>query len=322
VKDGNVGIGAPVDGQAKLAVGGVVKMDFGANGQLVFQGVDPGNPTVAALGASTGLTIGGDRGASLPNVTVAAKNLTVTGVVQGNRQKVWDKVIARTTNPQHPRGSTAEALQETWSEYPNLVGWAKSQNQSYGERIRSAYRFAAHSKDAAIIRGSGTAGPCDFAFDGGDDDGPIKILNLTTGTVKTFIIDHPADTERYLVHGTLEGPEGGVYYRGTAKLHAGEAVIELPKYFEALTQKGRRTIILTNVDGFDTLAIRSQEGEKVKDGRFVVVSSNPTSTQAFDWEVKAVRKDVPDLEVEPSRRDLAVERFGPYTYGVPRKSGR
>jgi hypothetical protein len=33
-------------------------------------------------------------------------------------------------------------------------------------------------------------------------------------TSKTFVIDHPVDPERYLVHACLEGPEAGIYYRG------------------------------------------------------------------------------------------------------------
>ena len=35
---------------------------------------------------------------------------------------------------------------------------------------------------------------------------------------KTFIIDHPIDKNKYLVHGCLEGPEFGVYYRGKSEI--------------------------------------------------------------------------------------------------------
>jgi hypothetical protein len=144
----------------------------------------------------------------------------------------------------------------------------------------------------------------------------IQILNVQTNVFKTFIIDHPVDRERYLVHATLEGPEGAVYYRGSARLENGRAVVALPPYFEALTRREGRTILLTNVDGFDLLAVRRVGGEKIRDGRFVVESSDAASTQEFDWEVKAVRADGPPLGVEPLRKDLAVSRFGPYTYGT------
>ena len=44
--------------------------------------------------------------------------------------------------------------------------------------------------------------------------GTIWLSNTGTlfldNTAKTFVIDHPDDTSKYLVHGCLEGPEGGV----------------------------------------------------------------------------------------------------------------
>jgi hypothetical protein len=147
----------------------------------------------------------------------------------------------------------------------------------------------------------------------------IQIGNVGTNVFKTFVIDHPERGDRYLVHATLEGPEGAVFYRGAARLEAGLAVVELPPYFEALTRQEGRTVLLTNVDGFDRLAVQTVGGARVRDGRFVVRSDDPASTQAFDWEVKAVRADSPRLVVEPRREEIEVRRFGPYTFAVPRQ---
>lgn len=142
----------------------------------------------------------------------------------------------------------------------------------------------------------------------------IFLADMNTGLLKTFAIDHPQHPERYLLHATLEGPEGAVYYRGSARLAEGRAEIALPPYFEALTRREGRTVLLTNVDGWDPLAVLTQGGATIRDGRFVVASSNPRSTQAFDWEVKAVRSDAPPLEVEPAKAAARIERFGPYAY--------
>jgi hypothetical protein len=50
-------------------------------------------------------------------------------------------------------------------------------------------------------------------------------------STKTFIIDHPIDSDKYLVHTCLEGPEAGVYYRGIGKISNSKSVeIELPHY--------------------------------------------------------------------------------------------
>ena len=114
---------------------------------------------------------------------------------------------------------------------------------------------------------------------------------------KKFAIAHPTNPGRTLSHAAIEGPEAAVYYRGESQLSDGRAIVELPAYFEALTRPDSRTVMLTNVDGFDRLAIERQGGCQIRDGRFTVISDNPQSTQAFNWEVKAVRADV-SLQVE------------------------
>jgi hypothetical protein len=141
----------------------------------------------------------------------------------------------------------------------------------------------------------------------------------TDAVVKTFVINHPLDSSKYLVHGTLEGPEGAVYYRGTAKLVDGKVEITLPSYFEALTRKEGRTVLLSNVDGFDKLAVKKTAGQQIVDGKFIVYSDNVGSIQEFNWEVKAVRADVAQLVVEPDKKDISVHGDGPYTYAIPNK---
>lgn len=130
---------------------------------------------------------------------------------------------------------------------------------------------------------------------------------------KTFVIPHPTDPSRYLVHATLEGPEAAVYYRGSARLTNGRAVVRLPHYFEALTKPAGRTVQLTNVDGFDRLAVKTTKGARISGGSFTVVSDNRRSDQAFDWQVMAVRRGE-TLEVEPLKAQRVVAGIGPYTY--------
>jgi hypothetical protein len=112
---------------------------------------------------------------------------------------------------------------------------------------------------------------------------------------KKFEIDHPTQPGKRLVHAAIEGPEAAVFYRGEAQLTNGRAMIELPEYFEKLTRSEGRTVLLTNLDGFDRIAVKRQSGRQVSDGRFLVISDNPGSSQAFTWEVKAIRADVPEI---------------------------
>jgi hypothetical protein len=173
---------------------------------------------------------------------------------------------------------------------------------------------------AAVLQGYSASGQSQTPFvivynDNTPHQPPqIMLINAATNVFKNFVIAHPTDPARYLVHATLEGPEGAVYYRGSAQLDRGRAEVALPSYFEALTRKEGRTVQLTNVDGFDKLAVSTQSGQRILAGRFIVVSDNPASTQAFDWEVKAVRADGPPLEAEPLRENTVVGGFGPYTF--------
>lgn len=59
---------------------------------------------------------------------------------------------------------------------------------------------------------------------------------LVASTTKSFMIDHPTDSERYLVHACLEGPEQGVYYRGTVTFDGTSQaiIINLPEYVRNL----------------------------------------------------------------------------------------
>jgi hypothetical protein len=132
---------------------------------------------------------------------------------------------------------------------------------------------------------------------------------------KTFVIDHPSDSSRYLVHATLEGPESAVFYRGSARLHHGKAEVTLPGYFEAETRPDGRTVLATPTFATVDEPISGLAVSRVRRGGFTVRAldkSNPEQT--FDWEVKAVRADVAPLIAEPRRDEVVVHGDGPYTY--------
>lgn len=131
---------------------------------------------------------------------------------------------------------------------------------------------------------------------------------------KTFVVSHPNNPMLHLVHAMQELPENTVQYVGTAHLKNGQATITLPSYFEALTRQEDRHIRLSHVDGFDILKIKPQSEKKIHKGRFVVISNNPKSNQSFDWEVTAVRNDVPTLNPTPLRTQVQIKGWLPYTY--------
>ncbi len=69
--------------------------------------------------------------------------------------------------------------------------------------------------------------------------------------------------------------------------------------FEKLTVEGNRTVLLTPIVEQGTAAISNLASSYVIGGKFsVVMIGNANPSQKFFWEVKAVRADVPMLDVE------------------------
>ncbi|GAA3251721.1 hypothetical protein [Nonomuraea helvata] len=129
----------------------------------------------------------------------------------------------------------------------------------------------------------------------------------TNSVVKTFIIDHPSDSARYLVHATTESPHNGVEDWGMVELDEdGLVVVELPAYFEDLTSPEGRAVFLSCRDVPDGVSATYPAN-----GRFTI--SGTPGRKVF-WLVKAVRKDVPPLLVEPLRTQVDVHGEAPYRY--------
>ncbi len=121
-------------------------------------------------------------------------------------------------------------------------------------------------------------------------------VNLYVDGTKSFRIDHPVHPqEMELVHACLEGPEAGIYYRGSGQLIEGKAKITLPGYFDALARDNTTTIILTAKGPTPYLLSYDSFDER----SFIVHGTVPDGE--FDWELKAVRGDVEPLQVEVSK---------------------
>jgi hypothetical protein len=138
--------------------------------------------------------------------------------------------------------------------------------------------------------------------------------NATSGeivynTAKTFVIDHPQEPHRkYLVHGCLEGPEGGVYYRGESKV--GETVV-LPKYVKSLVAPGDTPTIQLTPIGYHSACPGVTRWDR-ETNSFRVLGDDG---EVF-WTFFAKRCDLPK-GVEPRKHDVHVSGDGPYRYINP-----
>ena len=126
---------------------------------------------------------------------------------------------------------------------------------------------------------------------------------LQTNGNKKFVIPHPSKPGYQLAHACLEGPESAVYYRGEGRLSDGRATVRLPDFFESLTRKESRTVMLT-ARGREPFLLSYEDIDR---GAFRV---NGTKADGeFAWEVKAVRADIGPLEIEvPASRTAGQRR--------------
>ena len=139
----------------------------------------------------------------------------------------------------------------------------------------------------------------------------IDSKEVSYSTSKTFIIDHPIDNDKYLVHACLEGPEAGVYYRGTGIIENNEkmTIINLPDYVSAFATDLHVTVSLITEDGDN---ICNLSVSSVKENKFKVFR-NPVlnSSSIFYWMVMGKRGDI---IVEPNKNEINVKGEGPYKY--------
>ena len=83
----------------------------------------------------------------------------------------------------------------------------------------------------------------------GDFNGNVNITGSLSKGSGSFVIDHPLDPENKLLrHNFVESPENLLIYRGKIQLNEnGEALVEMPEYFIALTKEDEASIQLTPI---------------------------------------------------------------------------
>jgi hypothetical protein len=143
--------------------------------------------------------------------------------------------------------------------------------------------------------GRGCRGPTGEPGPAGGPTGP-------TGA-KSFIINHPVDKDKYLVHACLEGPEAGVYYRGIGEIVNNQfSRIELPYYVDKFATDF--TIQITPIYNGKINILNASE---LLNNTFTVYGENCK----FYWNVYGKRLDI---NTEPLKSEVDVKGNGPYLY--------
>ena len=120
----------------------------------------------------------------------------------------------------------------------------------------------------------------------------VTITGQLSATTKSFLIDHPTKPGKKLRHGSLEGPENGVYIRGKSNNN----IIELPEYWTELVDEDSITVQLTPMGAHQHIYV-----ESVKDNKVHVQSDEArknTNNLNYFYLILAERKDVDKLKIE------------------------
>ena len=146
----------------------------------------------------------------------------------------------------------------------------------------------------ATLGGPGT-GTTGLRVVGGDDASSTPAVDITgalVATTKSFNIPHPLDSNKRLVYGCLEGPEYGMYQRGSFSVDDERrgVAIDLPNYWFKIVYDDY-TINLTTYGDYNVwISDRDENG--------FWVETNAEGEWSFDWSVIGGRKDA-KMVVEP-----------------------
>jgi len=133
------------------------------------------------------------------------------------------------------------------------------------------------------------------------------ISKKVTYSNKTFVIDHPEDDNKFLVHACLEGPEAGVYYRGKASITNDSYVkVQLPSYVEKLASNFTVHLTQIYVEGETNEDVNFKTTEVVNNS-FKVYGKNGS----FFWIVYGERNKI---EPEVLKTSVEVKGCGPYKW--------
>jgi hypothetical protein len=172
---------------------------------------------------------------------------------------------------------------------PGLTGWGgvyPGNSGGQGIRALGGSGYGAGNVGGPGIDATGGEGK-DGAANGpaGVFHGDVTVFGTLTKNGGSFRIDHPLDPQnKYLSHSFVESPDMMNIYNGNIVTNdKGEAVIELPPYFEALNKDFRYQ--LTVIGTFAQAIV----AEKIKSNRFKIRTSAPKVE--VSWQVTGIRQD-------------------------------
>jgi hypothetical protein len=238
------------------------------NGVITTTNTAPGGPGIFTVGGTANAMVGGGTGLLALGGTGGTSPATTPGGVG---------MVGFGGSASNGNGGTGGSF---------IGGVATAGNGGDGTFLVGALGVGAGKKGGrglVAIPGGGAGGA--IAGLAGEFLGDVEITgNLAKGG-GSFKIDHPLDPEnKYLYHSFVESPDMMNIYNGTITTDQnGDAVVEMPDYFEALNRDFRYQ--LTVIGTFAQAII----AEKMRGNQFRI-KTNAANVEV-SWQVTGVRQD-------------------------------
>jgi len=292
--------GNGLTGGGSVSLGGSVTLNVGA-GTLID--VDGSNVNVDLSELTTSTANGDGDYFVVVDTANAQKKLTKGNInISGFNNDAGYITSAGNTNIYNING-TLSGARELNQNGNNLRfrGTSNEEFQVYKSNATAVQtprvRFETDDTHTSVLELQASA-PTTFLIDA-YDAGNAPVFNVDgVGNLfavsKSFLIEHPSKEGFNLRHGSLEGPEHGVYVRG--KLD-GSSTIELPDYWLDLVDENTITVQLTPIGSHQNLYVKD-----IIDNTVIVANSALLSSKIkCFYFVQAERKDIDKMVVEYPR---------------------
>lgn len=148
-------------------------------------------------------------------------------------------------------------------------------------------------------------------------NGNVRVQGTLSKAAGSFEIDDPLDpANKYLYHSFVESPDMMNIYNGNASLDdKGEAVVQMPAYFQALNQDFRYQLTPIGAPGPNLYV-----AEELVDNHFKIAGGKPLSK--VSWQVTGIRHDpyAEQHRIPVEKKKPAAEQgkyLHPELYGQP-----
>jgi len=279
--------GSGVYGYSESGTGTVGYSNGVANGQGVY-GVSTG---------SNGLGVHGVANSGAASAGVEGESTSGTGVYGSGYEGVAGFGTYRGVDGASATGNGV------YGQTSGGFGHAGIYGTDFGTDGAGVYGTADFGPNAVGVRGHSSSGYAGYF------DGTVHVEGTFSASAKNFKIDDPLDpANKYLYHASVESPDMMDIYNGNVTTDAnGEAIVQLPDYFEALNKDFRYQ--LTTIGQHADAWIAG----KIKENHFSIQTDKPNVE--VSWQVTGIRHDpYADNNRSPVEQDKGAEDKGKYLY--------